>query len=75
MLEWRYNNMTTEAEKLTESQEDDEDEAFLKRVTFCEEDRLRITATPWSGGFRWFKSPNVIPIEQWRKRHNSRPAS
>jgi hypothetical protein len=51
-------------------EDEDDDEVFLRKVIFCEEDRLRITSTPWTGGFRWFKSPNVIPIEQWRKRHS-----
>jgi len=23
---------------------------------------------PWHGGYRWFRSPNVIPIEQARRR-------
>jgi hypothetical protein len=22
---------------------------------------------PWYGGYRWFKSPNVVPIEKYRK--------
>ena len=26
------------------------------------------TPLPWTGGFRWFRSPNVIPIEQWRTK-------
>ena len=37
---------------------------FLRLVTFPEEDRHLYTSTPWSGGFRWFRSPNVIPIER-----------
>ena len=62
-MEAQYN--ATEAEKLTDSQEDDEDEAFLRKVTFCEEDRRRRHPTiPWAGGYRWFKSPNIVPIEQ-----------
>jgi len=62
--------MATEAEKLLE---DDEDEAFLRKVIFCEEDRFRFTATPWTGGYRWFKSPNIIPIAQWRKHNKTAP--
>jgi hypothetical protein len=59
--------MTTEAEKLTD-RESEEDEAFLRRIIFCEEDRRKFTAAPWTGGYRWFRSPNVVPIEQWRGR-------
>jgi hypothetical protein len=53
---------------------DEEDEAFLRRVIFCEEDRHKITSAPWTGGFRWFKSPNIIPIEQWRRKHQNKTA-
>jgi hypothetical protein len=62
--------MTTEAEKLTDSQEDDEDEALLRKVIFCEEDRRALTSAPWTGGYRWFRSPNIVPIEKWRKRQH-----
>jgi hypothetical protein len=48
----------------------DTDEAFLRQVVLSEEDRLRLHPTvPWTGGFRWFRSPNIIPIEQWRTTH------
>lgn len=51
--------------------EDDVDEAFLRQLVRPEEDRRRYTHVPWIGGFRWFRSPNVIPIERWRSnRHN-----
>ena len=46
----------------------DEDEAFLRRFTVPEEDRRLYTSTPRSGGYRWFRSPNVIPIERERSR-------
>jgi hypothetical protein len=46
----------------------DTDEAFLRQLVLPEEDRLRLYPTVrWTGGFRWFRSPNVIPIEQWRR--------
>jgi hypothetical protein len=44
-----------------------EDEAFLRQVVFPEEDRHRFTAAPWRGEFRWFRSPNVVPIEHYRR--------
>jgi hypothetical protein len=49
----------------------DSDEAFLRHVTFPEEDRHFYTTTPWQGGFRWFRSPNVVPIEQWRQHQKT----
>lgn len=49
--------------------ETDTDEAFLRQLVLPEEDRLRLHPTiPWTGGFRWFRSPNVVPIERWRKQ-------
>jgi hypothetical protein len=40
----------------------------LRDLTFPEEDRHLYTTEPWVGGFRWFRSPNVIALEQWRVR-------
>jgi len=49
--------------------ETDSDEAFLRRLVLPEEDRLRLHPTvQWTGGFRWFRSSNVIPMEQWRRQ-------
>jgi hypothetical protein len=50
--------------------EDAEDEAFLRRLVLPEEDRRRLypATRPWTGGYRWFRSENVIPIEQARRR-------
>ena len=50
--------------------EDEDDELLLRRLILCEEDRRRLfPATPWTGGYRWFKSPNVIDLEAYRRRH------
>ena len=43
------------------------DESFLRLVTFPEEDRHLFTTAPWKGEFRWFRSPNVIPLERYRR--------
>ena len=51
-----------------------EDEAFLRQFVVPAEDRHLFTTAPWSGGYRWFRSPNVVPIERWR-RSNPRPAA
>jgi hypothetical protein len=41
------------------------DEAFWRKLVLPQEER----STPWEGkGYRWFRSPNVIPMEQWRRR-------
>jgi hypothetical protein len=57
----------------------DDDEEFLRRMIFPEEDRHRFTATPWRGGYRWFKSPNVISIERYKRaietKTNTNPPS
>jgi hypothetical protein len=47
--------------------DEDDDEAFLRSIVFPEEDRRQFTTAAWHGGFRWFRSPNVIPIEKWRR--------
>jgi hypothetical protein len=55
------------------------DDAFarltLRDLTFAEEDRALYTSEPWSGGFRWFRSRNVVCLEQWRvqKRAQNKP--
>jgi len=56
---------------MVRSQFDDFDEAesFWRKLVLCEEDRRQlIPSRPWVGGYRWFRSPNVVPIEQWRRR-------
>jgi hypothetical protein len=46
-----------------------EDEAFLRRVTPPEEDCQRTYPdVVLKSEYRWFRSPNVIPLEQWRAR-------
>ena len=40
-----------------------------------EEDRRRLYPTiPWEGGFRWFRSPHVVPIERYRQARSWRRA-
>jgi hypothetical protein len=43
-------------------------DAFLREWTIPEEDRAKYTTQPWAGEFRWFRSPNVICLEQYRQR-------
>jgi hypothetical protein len=53
----------------SEAENQDDDISWL-RLVLCEEDRMaRVGAgvmRPGATGFRWFKSPNVVPIEQGR---------
>jgi hypothetical protein len=57
----------------TSSQDDEkDDEAFLRSIVFPEEDRRRFTTAAWSGGFRWFRSSNVVCLEHYRPRSSLR---
>jgi hypothetical protein len=47
----------------------DEDEAFLQQLVLSEEDRQRRhPTTKWTGGYRWFRSDNVIRLECYRDK-------
>ena len=52
------------------SKAEDQDDDSWHRLVLCEEDRIARDGTlrPGAIGFRWFKSPNVVPIEQARCR-------
>ena len=40
-------------------------DVFWRKLILPQEDK----ETSWDGkGYRWFRSPNIIPIEQWRRR-------
>jgi hypothetical protein len=45
-----------------------EDNSFLRQFVIPEEDRFKYTSQPWSGEFRWFRSPNVVCLEHYRRR-------
>jgi hypothetical protein len=47
------------------------EDAFWRRMVLPQEDRMRL-GIPWHGGYRWFRSENVIPIEQARRRLRKR---
>jgi hypothetical protein len=53
-----------------QTEEDEDDDAFMRSITWCQEDlrRLYPHLVGKGGGFRWFRSPNVVPIEKYRKR-------
>jgi hypothetical protein len=46
-----------------------DEDAFWRKLILPQEDK----DTPWDGkGYRWFRSPNVVPLEQWRRREGRR---
>jgi hypothetical protein len=47
------------------------DDDFRRRLTFAEEDRRRLTTAPWTGGFRWFRAPNVVDLESYRRQRGA----
>jgi hypothetical protein len=50
---------------------EEEGDHFWQQLTFPEEDRHLHTSAPWDGGYRWFRSPNVICLEKYRGRPRS----
>jgi hypothetical protein len=48
---------------------DDSEDAFWRRLVLPEEERRRLfPGVEWIGGYRWFRSPNVVPLELERAR-------
>ena len=45
----------------------DEEHEFLRGISLPEEDRAKYSMPPWSGGFRWFRSSNVVCLEKARE--------
>jgi hypothetical protein len=44
-----------------------QDDAFLQQFVLSEEDRQRRhPTTQWTGGYRWFRSLNVVKLELYR---------
>ena len=55
-------------------EDDEDDEAFLRSLIRPEEDRRRLhPELPWLGGYRWFHSANVIPMERYWERRATFP--
>jgi hypothetical protein len=53
-------------------EDEEEEDAFLRRFVVPEKDRHLYTSSPWTGGFRWFRSSNVVPLERERRRRQRR---
>jgi hypothetical protein len=45
----------------------DREHAFARLVLPPEEDRAKLIAARWEGGYRWFRAPNVICLEKVRR--------
>jgi hypothetical protein len=43
-----------------------EEEESLRRYILSEEDRATLTGEKWNGGYRWFKSENIVCLEHYR---------
>jgi len=56
--------------------ENQDDDISWHRLVLCEEHRMARVGTdimrPGATGFRWFKSPNIVPIEQARCRRQQK---
>jgi hypothetical protein len=49
------------------------DDTFWQKLVLPEEERRWIR--DWKGGYRWFRSPDVICLERYRTiRHGEKPA-
>jgi hypothetical protein len=42
----------------------DREYAFARSVLLPEEDRAKLTAARWEGGYRWFRTRNVVCLEK-----------
>ena len=51
------------------------EEKSLRRYILCEEDRATLTAEKWNGGYRWFRSVNVVAIEHYKRPIEVKPTS
>jgi hypothetical protein len=46
---------------------EEDDEEFLRKLILREEDRRRRYRTMgWVGGYRWFRSENVVDLDRYR---------
>ena len=50
-----------------------EEEKSLRRYILSEEDRATLTREKWNGGYRWFKSENIVCLEHY-VRAEAKPA-
>jgi hypothetical protein len=58
---------------LVDRDDDWDDDVLLRRLIRCEEDRRRLFPATATSGFRWFRSPNVVDLEAYRRRAHGVP--
>jgi hypothetical protein len=46
---------------------DNDEDRFWRKLILPEEGRLA-NGVVYRGGYRWFRSPNVVPIERYRNK-------
>ena len=54
----------------------EKEEKFFRSIMLPEEDRRRVTSELYTGGFRWFRSENVLDLERYhlqRRLQSTRP--
>ena len=49
-------------------------EEFMRMIHWPEEDRPHFTRRPYTGGYRWFRSPNIVCLEQARATRKTEPS-
>jgi hypothetical protein len=58
---------------MVEKNRSPKDEEALRQYIMAEEDRRRLTPEKWGGGYRWFRSPNIVCLEHYRVSPPSAP--
>src|SRR5215510_3990971 len=58
------NKMSTISDAITRY---DDEHSFARSITLPEEDRMKYTSARWEGGYRWFRSTNVVCLEKARR--------
>jgi hypothetical protein len=52
----------------------EKEEAFWRKMVLSGEDRMYLKGATWNGGYRWFRSENVVCLEHYRPAEiNSAP--
>jgi hypothetical protein len=60
--------MTSSSTRLSEAlARYEEEHAFARQVLMPEEDRAKYGLDKWQGGYRWFRSRNVVCLEKYSR--------
>lgn len=52
---------------------DPKNEEALRQFAMPVELLPKLTSAPHNGGYRYFRAPNIVPIEHWRLSGQKRP--